>query len=185
MIRRPPRSTQSRSSAASDVYKRQAAQSLTLTLCGCLSSVFVLCDARSVAAARTLSFYAQQKVSCSFVPAPHRILTTDDKTAVMVPAISASISVVVRCTWPRNVNSFRCETLTRRRRATRKLSAALCMRNYILRESKTTQNVLWSRASVCLSVCVCVCLSVRGRSHYVVISRDGRKLVTRVRVMLP
>jgi len=24
-----------------------------------------------------------------------------------------------------------------------------------------------------------------GRSHYVVISRDGRKLVTRVRVMLP
>ena len=28
---------------------------------------------------------------------------------------------------------------------------------YILRESKTTQNVLWSRASVCLFVCVSVC----------------------------
>src|SRR5428012_5802 len=32
MIRRPPRSTQSRSSAASDVYKRQAAVSITDTL---------------------------------------------------------------------------------------------------------------------------------------------------------
>ena len=31
---------------------------------------------------------------------------------------------------------------------------------YISRESKTTRNVLWSRASVCLSVCLCVCLSV-------------------------
>jgi len=30
------------------------------------------------------------------------------------------------------------------------------MANYILRESYTTQNVLWSRASVC--VCVSVCL---------------------------
>jgi len=30
---------------------------------------------------------------------------------------------------------------------------------YISRESKTTRNVLWSRASVCLSVCV----SARGR----------------------
>ena len=26
---------------------------------------------------------------------------------------------------------------------------------YILRESKTTQNVLWSRASVCLSAAAC------------------------------
>jgi len=26
------------------------------------------------------------------------------------------------------------------------------------------QNVLWSRASVCLCVCVSVCLSVRGRT---------------------
>jgi len=32
---------------------------------------------------------------------------------------------------------------------------------YILRESKTTQNVLWSRG---LCVCLCVCLSVRGRT---------------------
>ena len=31
--------------------------------------------------------------------------------------------------------------------------------DYISRESKTTRNVLWSRASVCLSVCV----TVRGR----------------------
>jgi len=31
--------------------------------------------------------------------------------------------------------------------------------HYISRESKTTRNVLWSRVSVCLSVCVCV----RGR----------------------
>ena len=40
--------------------------------------------------------------------------------------------------------------------------------NYILRQSYTTQNVLWSRASVCvsvcLSVCLCVCVSVRGRT---------------------
>jgi len=28
--------------------------------------------------------------------------------------------------------------------------------NYISRELKTTRNVLWSRASVCLSVCVFV-----------------------------
>ena len=35
----------------------------------------------------------------------------------------------------------------------------LDMVNYISRESKTTRNVLWSRASVCVSVC----LSVRGR----------------------
>ena len=32
---------------------------------------------------------------------------------------------------------------------------------YILRESQTTQNVLWSRASMCLSVFVSVCLYVR------------------------
>ena len=32
--------------------------------------------------------------------------------------------------------------------------------DYISRESKTTRNVLWSRASVCMCVCVCVCLSV-------------------------
>jgi len=31
--------------------------------------------------------------------------------------------------------------------------------NYISRESQTTRNLLWSRASVCLSVC----LSARGR----------------------
>ena len=29
--------------------------------------------------------------------------------------------------------------------------------SYISRESKTTRNVLWSRASVCLSVCLCDC----------------------------
>ena len=34
--------------------------------------------------------------------------------------------------------------------------------DYILRESQTTQNVLWSRASVCLSVC----LSVAACPHY-------------------
>ena len=32
--------------------------------------------------------------------------------------------------------------------------------SYISRESKTTRNVLWSRAPVCLSVSVCVCLCV-------------------------
>ena len=32
MIRRPPRSTQSRSSAASDVYKRQPSQSLAVMI---------------------------------------------------------------------------------------------------------------------------------------------------------
>jgi len=37
-------------------------------------------------------------------------------------------------------------------------SCEFCYFNYILRESKTTQNVLWSRASVC------VCLCVRGRT---------------------
>jgi len=36
------------------------------------------------------------------------------------------------------------------------------MPSYILRESYTTQNVLWSPASVCLSVC----LSAAARSHY-------------------
>jgi len=34
--------------------------------------------------------------------------------------------------------------------------------SYILSESQTTQNVLWSRASVCLSVC----LSAAIRPHY-------------------
>ena len=34
--------------------------------------------------------------------------------------------------------------------------------DYILREWYTTQNVLWSHASVCLCVCLSVCLSVRG-----------------------
>ena len=34
MIRRPPRSTQSRSSAASDVYKRQACSEFKLTSAG-------------------------------------------------------------------------------------------------------------------------------------------------------
>ena len=39
---------------------------------------------------------------------------------------------------------------------------------YISRESKTTRNVLWSRASVCLCVCVClsVCLSAAACPHY-------------------
>jgi len=38
----------------------------------------------------------------------------------------------------------------------------LSLSYYILRESQTTQNVLWSRASVCL----CVCLSAAVRPHY-------------------
>ena len=38
---------------------------------------------------------------------------------------------------------------------------------YISRESKTTRNVLWSRASVC----VCVCLSVCPRPHAYSIAR--------------
>jgi len=38
------------------------------------------------------------------------------------------------------------------------LLISLCLCCYISRESKTTRNVLWSRASVCL--CVCVCVSV-------------------------
>jgi len=38
--------------------------------------------------------------------------------------------------------------------------------DYILRESYTTRNVLWSPASVCLSVCMCVCLSTGARPHY-------------------
>ena len=37
---------------------------------------------------------------------------------------------------------------------------------YILRESQTTQNALWLRASVCLSVCLCVSLSAAACSHY-------------------
>ena len=46
------------------------------------------------------------------------------------------------------------------------------MSSYILRESQTTQNVLWSRASVsvyvsvCLSDCLSVCLSAAVRPHY-------------------
>jgi len=36
--------------------------------------------------------------------------------------------------------------------------------NYISRESKTTRNVLWSRASVC--VCLCVCLSTAACLQY-------------------
>ena len=43
--------------------------------------------------------------------------------------------------------------------ALKNLNLALSEVYYISRESKTTRNVLWSRASVCLSVCV----SVRGR----------------------
>jgi len=37
---------------------------------------------------------------------------------------------------------------------------------YILCQSYTTQNVLWSRASVCLSVYMCVCLSSAVCPHY-------------------
>jgi len=46
----------------------------------------------------------------------------------------------------------------------RQKSLCLCMVDYILRESQTTHNVLWSRASVCLSGCLFVCLSVCGRT---------------------
>jgi len=38
--------------------------------------------------------------------------------------------------------------------------------NYISRESKTTRNVLWSRASVCVYVCLCVCLSAAACLQY-------------------
>ena len=40
------------------------------------------------------------------------------------------------------------------------------MFNYISRESKTTRNVLWSRASVCLCVCLSVCLSAAACLQY-------------------
>ena len=50
--------------------------------------------------------------------------------------------------------------------AAHSLTTALrgCLSNYyyILRESQTTQNVLWSRAYVCLYVCVCVCRGLRA-----------------------
>jgi len=46
------------------------------------------------------------------------------------------------------------------------LVLALCLVDYISRESKTTKNVLWSRASVCLCVCVSVCLSAAECLHY-------------------
>jgi len=39
------------------------------------------------------------------------------------------------------------------------------MHYYILRESQTTQNVLWSLASVCVSVCLSVCLSAAACPH--------------------
>jgi len=37
---------------------------------------------------------------------------------------------------------------------------------YISRESKTTRNVSWSRASVCVSVCLSVCLSAAACLQY-------------------
>ena len=43
-----------------------------------------------------------------------------------------------------------------------KVCADFIPTDYILRESYTTQNVVWLRASVCVSLSVCV--SVRGRT---------------------
>ena len=56
-----------------------------------------------------------------------------------------------RCTAP-----ARSERRHHRRRLDHLQTPVSTRTCYISRESKTTRNVLWSRASVCVSVCVCL-----------------------------
>src|SRR5450756_2876199 len=97
MIRRPPRSTQSRSSAASDVYKRQAWHFLFNTL------VFVLKIASIDVAATGLGPLPHgTSADPSALVSPARAAVLDQLTAVGGPASVAELAASSGQVYPAN-----------------------------------------------------------------------------------
>src|SRR5680860_1248117 len=99
MIRRPPRSTQSRSSAASDVYKRQVRAQLAIPPLRCTGTIHVAQGSRPLDGLLNLTdrFIAMTDVQIESGPYPQLTRTAEVVAVARSRATATTSAVRVSC----------------------------------------------------------------------------------------